>query len=122
MMIWEKTEVVDNTMEVVKRDGRHLNFEPEKIYDALRKASDEVFPMSPVQEVKLEHLTDKIVATIFDRFDNNIKIYEIQNIVEHVLLDANEYKLAEVYINYRTKRDFERSQATDINFTIDKFV
>ncbi len=122
MMVWEKTEVVDNTMEVVKRDGRHLNFEPEKIYDALRKASDEVFPMSPVQEVKLEHLTDKIVATIFDRFDNNIKIYEIQNIVEHVLLDANEYKLAEVYINYRTKRDFERSQATDINFTIDKLI
>ncbi len=78
--------------------------------------------MSPVQEVKLEHLTDKIVATIFDRFDNNIKIYEIQNIVEHVLLDANEYKLAEVYINYRTKRDFERSQATDINFTIDKLI
>ena len=35
MMVWEKTEVVDNTMEVVKRDGRHLNFEPEKIYDAL---------------------------------------------------------------------------------------
>jgi ribonucleoside-triphosphate reductase len=117
-----KNEVIDNTMEVVKRDGRHLNFEPEKIYDALRKASDEVFPMSPVQEVKLEHLTDKIVATIFDRFDKDIKIYEIQNIVEHVLLDANEYQLAEVYINYRTKRDFERSQATDINFTIDKLI
>mgnify|MGYP002226751937 FL=1 len=44
------------------------------------------------------------------------KIYEIQSIVEHELLEANEYAIAQEYINYRTKRDFERSQATDINF------
>ena len=52
----------------------------------------------------------------------NIKIYEIQSIVEHELLEANEYAIAQEYINYRTKRDFERSQATDINFTINKLV
>ena len=52
----------------------------------------------------------------------NIKIYEIQSIVEHELLEANEYAIAQEYINYRTKRDFERSQATDINFTISKLV
>ena len=57
-----------------------------------------------------------------DRFTQNIKIYEIQSIVEHELLEANEYAIAQEYINYRTKRDFERSQATDINFTINKLV
>ena len=35
---------------------------------------------------------------------------------------SNEYAIAQEYINYRTKRDFERSQATDINFTINKLV
>ena len=38
------------------------------------------------------------------------------------MLEANEYAIAQEYINYRTKRDFERSQATDINFTINKLV
>ena len=122
MMVGEKTQVVSSTIDVVKRDGRHLSFEPEKIYEALRKASDELSHISPVQDVKLAHLTEKIVATIFDRFNKNVQIYEIQNIVEHVLLDANEYQLAEVYINYRTRRDFARAQATDINFTIDKLI
>lgn len=30
--------------------------------------------------------------------------------------------MAEEYINYRTHRDFERSKATDINFTINKLM
>ena len=38
------------------------------------------------------------------------------------LLAKNEYALAEEYINYRTRRDFERSKATDINFTINKLM
>ncbi|MEA4829304.1 MAG: anaerobic ribonucleoside-triphosphate reductase, partial [Enterococcus thailandicus] len=45
-----------------------------------------------------------------------------QNIVEHILLEKNEYELAEEYINYRTRRDFERSKATDINFSIEKLI
>ncbi|HEL1150839.1 TPA: anaerobic ribonucleoside-triphosphate reductase, partial [Streptococcus equi subsp. zooepidemicus] len=57
-----------------------------------------------------------------ERFPTNIKIYEIQNIVEHELLAANEYAIAKEYINYRTQRDFARSQATDINFSIDKLI
>ncbi|HHJ9396688.1 TPA: anaerobic ribonucleoside-triphosphate reductase, partial [Streptococcus pyogenes] len=37
-------------------------------------------------------------------------------------LAANEYAIAKEYINYRTQRDFARSQATDINFSIDKLI
>ena len=51
----------------------------------------------------------------------NIKIYEIQHCRARVT-EANEYTIAQEYINHRTKRDFERSQATDINFTISKLV
>ena len=38
--------------------------------------------------------------------------------MEHELLNANEYAIAS-YITYRTQRDFARSKATDINFTIE---
>ena len=78
--------------------------------------------MSPLLEAKLEGITEKIVAEITHRFSQDVKIYEIQNIVEHELLNANEYAIAKAYISYRTQRDFDRSQATDINFTIDKLL
>ena len=74
----------------------------------------------PVMEAKLEAIVDRVIAEILERFPNGGKIYEIQNVVEHELLQANEYAIAESYITYRTQWDFERSKATDINFTIGK--
>ena len=123
MITLEKEKIATQpTVKVIKRDGRSVNFDADKIYNALLKASNNVTKMSPVIEAKLESISDNIVAEIFDRFKDNVKIYEIQNIVEHELLEANEYAIAQEYINYRTKRDFARSQATDINFSIDKLL
>ncbi|MBF6976685.1 anaerobic ribonucleoside-triphosphate reductase [Streptococcus macedonicus] len=123
MIILEKETIATQpAVKVIKRDGRSVNFDADKIYNALVKASNNVTKMSPVVEAKLEAISDNIIAEIFDRFKDNVKIYEIQNIVEHELLEANEYAIAQEYINYRTKRDFARSQATDINFTIDKLL
>ena len=118
----KETIATQPAVKVIKRDGRSVNFDADKIYNALVKASINVTKMSPVVEAKLETISDNIIAEIFDRFKDNVKIYEIQNIVEHELLEANEYAIAQEYINYRTKRDFARSQATDINFTIDKLL
>ncbi|OJF71864.1 anaerobic ribonucleoside-triphosphate reductase [Streptococcus bovimastitidis] len=123
MMTEEKETIfVQPDIKVIKRDGRLVSFDTTKIYSALLKASLEVTKMSPLVEAKLEAVSDRVIAEIQDRFPNNIKIYEIQNIVEHELLSANEYAIAKAYINYRTQRDFARSQATDINFTIDKLL
>lgn len=118
----KETIATQPAVKVIKRDGRSVNFDADKIYNALVKASNNVTKMSPVVEAKLEAISDNIIAEIFDRFKDNVKIYEIQNIVEHELLEASEYAIAQEYINYRTKRDFVRSQATDINFTIDKLL
>lgn len=107
---------------VEKRDGRRVPFDVEKIYKALLKATEEVTSLTPVMEAKLEAIVDRVIAEILERFPNGVKIYEIQNVVEHELLQANEYAIAESYITYRTQRDFERSKATDINFTIGKLL
>ncbi|EPA2134699.1 anaerobic ribonucleoside-triphosphate reductase [Streptococcus pyogenes] len=118
----EDKVTVQPDIKVIKRDGRLVNFDSTKIYSALLKASMKVTRMSPLVEAKLEAIFDRIIAEIIERFPTNIKIYEIQNIVEHKLLAANEYAIAKEYINYRTQRDFARSQATDINFSIDKLI
>lgn len=114
--------MVDKWMTVIKRDGRQVPFDSDKIYQALLRASNEVIAMSPLIESKLEGIAERVVAEIYDRFKDNIKIYEIQNIVEHELLQAGEYAIAKAYINYRTSRDFDRARAMDINFTIDKLL
>lgn len=114
--------VLKPEISVIKRDGREVHFDADKIFQALVRASEQVTAMSPFIEAKLKAITNKVVAEIVERFDKNVKIYEIQNIVEHELLQENEYAIAQAYINYRTRRDFERSQATDINLSIDKLI
>ena len=123
-MIALKEETVQGFADIYveKRDGRRVAFDADKIYKALVKASQEVTTMTPLLEAKLEGITNKIVAEVISRFPTGVKIYEIQNIVEHELLNANEYAIAESYITYRTQRDFARSKATDINFTIGKLL
>lgn len=123
MLTLEEQVVTENpTIKVIKRDGRLVRFDADKIYKALLKASNQVVEMSPLVEAKLEEIAERVVREIYSRFSQDIKIYEIQNIVEHELLAANEYVIAQEYINYRTQRDFARSQATDINFTIEKLL
>ena len=113
---------VTPTVYVEKRDGRRVLFDVDKIDKALHKAADKVMDVTPLVERRLNGLLERIVAEIHSRFPQGVKIYEIQNIVEHELLEAKEYALAEEYITYRTQRDFERSKATDINFSIHKLL
>lgn len=111
------------TMQVIKRDGRLVEFNVQKIYNALISAKKHI--QNEVSSLDHEHIkliVDQITNEIIGRFKDNIKIYEIQNIVEHTLLENHEYELAQEYINYRTQRDFKRSQATDINFSIDQLM
>lgn len=119
------TELKLATMHVLKRDGRVMIFEPDKITQAITKAANQCatdendgFDVS----VAVQGVVDDVVAEISQRFSQDVKIYEIQSIVEQTLLDHHLYQIAEEYINYRTQRDFARSQATDINFTIKKLL
>ncbi|MEL1196282.1 ATP cone domain-containing protein, partial [Staphylococcus epidermidis] len=70
----------------------------------------------------LSELTDRVVSEIFTRFSENVKIYEIQSIVEQELLESGETQLAEEYISYSANRDLYRTKATDINFNIEKLI
>ena len=120
----EKAEDVNlSTIKVVKRDGRLVTFDDQKIYDALIKAEQKIHDqVTPLTHQKVQSIVADVNREIAERFTNNVKIYEIQNIVEHTLLSNNEYALAEEYIHYRTQRDFERSKATDINVSIGKLI
>lgn len=110
------------TLTVIKRDGRRVPFDADKITAALIQGAKKLDSATSPDEATIKMITENVVDEIAQRFHNDVKIYEIQNIVEHMLLEAHQYDLAEEYINYRTKRDFRRHQATDINFTIEKLL
>lgn len=104
---------------VLKRDGRRVRFDPATIRAALAKAFVEVHGrLGPMADQSLTILVAAIDAEIGARFTDTVKIYEIQNVVEHVLLEHREYAVAEAYIDYRVRRDFARSRSTDINHSI----
>lgn len=110
-------------MKVMKRDGRLVDFDDQKIYEALLKAEQKIHgQVDPLTHERIQEIVERVDQELAERFTQNVKIYEIQNIVEHTLLESNQYELAEEYINYRTRRDFERSKSTDINFTIGKLI
>ncbi|HFI0715005.1 TPA: anaerobic ribonucleoside-triphosphate reductase [Streptococcus suis] len=105
---------------VLKRDGRTVSFDEQKIFSALSRANQEL--EHPVSEAGLQLVLEASLQEIGRRFTGDIQIYEIQTIVEQELLRAHLYELAERYIQYRTQRDFRRHQATDINFEIHKLL
>ncbi|HFI0150923.1 TPA: anaerobic ribonucleoside-triphosphate reductase [Streptococcus suis] len=105
---------------VLKRDGRTVSFDQDKIFSALCRANQEV--EHPVSEAALQVVLEASLAEIGRRFEKDVQIYEIQTVVEQELLKAHLYDLAELYIQYRTRRDFRRHQATDINFEIHKLL
>lgn len=105
---------------VLKRDGRTVSFDEQKIFSALSRANQEL--EHPVSEAGLQLVLEASLQEIGRRFTDDIQIYEIQTIVEQELLKAHLYNLAERYIQYRTQRDFRRHQATDINFEIHKLL
>ena len=87
---------------VINRDVRWVKLNSEKLFDALTKEAKkvELTDMSVLSEI-----TDRVVSEILTRFSENIKINEIQSIVEQELLESRETQLAEEYIYYRANRD-----------------
>jgi len=95
---------------VVKRDGRTLRFDDTRIRAAVRKAFVAVHgELTEMHMRTIRRLIDEIDTELAQRFPESVKIYEIQSVVEHVLLDSREYDVARAYIDYRVQRDFARS-------------
>ncbi|MEM2916350.1 MAG: ATP cone domain-containing protein, partial [Candidatus Woesearchaeota archaeon] len=88
---------------ITKRDGRVVDFNPEKITTAIFKAAQAVG--NPNLELA-KTLAEKVVATAEARFGNEKtpSVEEIQDIVEEMLIASGEAKIAKAYILYRQKR------------------
>lgn len=83
-------------MIVEKRDGRKVEFNKQKIVNAILKA------MNRVDQIDLE-LANKIADSI-ERTDKPLHVEDIQNMIENKLMSSKLKDVAREYITYRQQR------------------
>ncbi|MDR0580811.1 MAG: ribonucleoside triphosphate reductase [Holosporaceae bacterium] len=97
-------EVVQKSGEpfyVLKRNGAKVDFDAEKIVNAVKKAG---FETGEFSEEDARHITFKVIKVLKHRESHDIPdIERIQDIVEQVLISENYIKTARAYIIYREK-------------------
>ena len=95
-------------MKIIKRDGHVVDYEPEKIETAIRKANAEV----PEGEQATDAEIKKIIKYIEGLDKKRILVEDIQDIIEEKLMSFNKYQLAKKYITYRYTRELVRKANT----------
>lgn len=103
---------------VVKRDGRRVPFNSVKIYNAIKRSSDEV--NSNLKESELFNLVEKIISRIDNLNLEEISVEDIQNNVEDILSEFNFNNIKKAYANYRSERTRVRGVKSDLMKAIEK--
>ena len=95
-------------MQVIKRDGRLVEFKRERIVDAISKAMSHT-----IEGIDLD-LANKIADSVEKQFENQtqVSVYEIQDAVEKKLMGSSRKEVAQSYITYRYNRDVARKSKT----------
>ena len=108
---------------VEKRDGRVVDFDPINIISAVKSAfADLDKEVGPEEEKLVRGFADQVEGEIKERYNGPAKIEDIQNLVEHALIDAHLYDVARAYTNYRLDKDIQRAKATDVNEAVSRFI
>ncbi|MGT2750045.1 ATP cone domain-containing protein [Streptococcus orisasini] len=100
-------------MQVIKRSGQVVDFDPDKIYQAILRAAQTVYVLDDALRQDLAQVTKKVVVDLEEAQTERPTISMIQSLVEHRLLDAGYINIAEHYISYRLQRDLERNGYDD---------
>lgn len=102
---------------VEKRDGRKVEFDPEKIRKAISAAMS-------AQEADAENQIDIFLEEIVNDLANDdvLTIEKIQETVENVLMKSAFPDVARAYIEYRHDRDVERENVTDMTKSVEKLL
>lgn len=98
-------------MKVIKRDGRIVDYNKDKIYNAVLKAKKDGLDrkLTELELLMLKRNVDIVDFIIKDRKEDTIDIETIQDIVENTLIDSNSDKeTGKKYIKYRYKKQLER--------------
>ena len=107
-------------MYIIKRDGRRVQFNQNKIIDAVLAAFKDVDKeLSDYAYIKAGNIADYIQETA-ERADHELTIEEIQNYVEQGLMSTKRKDVARAYITYRNERTRVRQERSDFQHRLMK--
>lgn len=102
-----------NKIKIQKRDGRIVNFDQNKIIDAILAAFKEVDgELTDYAYIKAGNIADYIEHYSKER-NKTLSVSEIQDFVEAGLMSTKRKDVAKAYILYRDERDRLRGNTTD---------
>ena len=108
-------------VQVIKRDGRAVSYNEDKIYAAIQKAFLEVFPRENLGNT-IASIVGNISSEIEEMELGVISIEEIQDLVIYELLQSPYNEVAANYISYKTEKSIRRIQKSDMEKQLQKLV
>ncbi|MCS7126987.1 MAG: adenosylcobalamin-dependent ribonucleoside-diphosphate reductase [Thaumarchaeota archaeon] len=94
---------------IVKRDGRVVEFDPERIRNAIRKA---MIATNKLDEQLLDKVTEHVLNLVAEKFGETRipHVEDVQDLVELSLVKFDLYEVAKAYILYRKERERIRKE------------
>ncbi|MBE6004231.1 MAG: anaerobic ribonucleoside-triphosphate reductase [Lachnospiraceae bacterium] len=96
---------------VIKRNGKEVQFDLTKIANAIRKANNEVEPIYQMNEYQIMGVAEN-VANKCAKLNRAVSVEEIQDMVETGIMEMRGYEVAQKYVRYRYKREIARKSNT----------
>ena len=96
---------------VIKRNGKEVNFDISKIANAIRKANKEVEPIYQMNEYQIEGIAENVAGQCA-KLDRAVSVEEIQDMVETGIMEMRGYEVAQKYVRYRYTRELARKANT----------
>ena len=106
-------------MNIIKRDGRMVPFNLNKIVDAVLAAFKEVDGvLTDYAYIKAGNIADYVQEIVLERGKQYLTVEEIQDLVEKGLMSTKRKDVARAYITYRNARTAERDKKSQLTLLV----
>ena len=106
-----QTKAVNTRKSVIKRNGSEVDFDINKIINAINAANNEVAPIYQMNRYQIEAIADNVTEQV-DAMSHAVSVEDIQDMVEIGIMEMRGYEVAQKYVRYRYKRELSRKTNT----------
>ncbi len=98
-------------MNIIKRSGAEVVFDPKKIEIAVAKANESVVPSARMTPVQIKRIAEDVESAALN-INRSLSVEEIQDMVEDQIMNQRAFDVARRYITYRYTRALVRKSNT----------
>ena len=100
-------------MKIIKRSGREVDFDSQKIITAITKANESVVSSERMTPIQIKRIAEDVEMACMN-VNRALSVEEIQDMVENQIMNQRAFSVARSYITYRyTRALIRKSNTTD---------